>query len=144
MQVLRSLEHHSIAPVGLSIRVMLIGASSRSSILAERLAQLGGAIDAVQDLFAGLESVIEDPAGYGLCVIDCDAIGGLVAGRRAHSLLGDISLRVPVILVSGECEQQEFPQERGKPVVLRAAASSLSVRVGFEHALRDRFMIQFS
>ena len=143
MQVLRSLEQHSIAPVGLSIHVMLIGPAAQSSVLAERLSNLGGRIDAMQDLFTGLEAVIEDPAGCGLCVIDCDAVGGLEAGRRAHALLGTTALRVPVILVSSECTQQEFPQEPGKPVVLRALASSLSMRMGFEHALRDRLMLQF-
>jgi hypothetical protein len=143
MQILRPFDPHSIAPVGRSIRVMVIGVASRAALLAERLANLGGAIDAEQDLYTGLEAVIEDPAGYGLCVIECDAIGGLALGRRAYALMGDAALRVPVILVSGECKQQEFPQDRGKPVVLRGPASKLSMRMGFEHALRDRFPMQF-
>lgn len=143
MQILRSFEQHSVAPVGLSIRVMLISPAAQYSVLSERLAGLGARIDAVQDLFTGLEAVIEDPAGYGLCVIDCDAFGGIEAGRRAHALLGETALRVPVILISNDCAQQEFPQERGKPVVLRALATGLSMKMGFEHALRDRFMTQF-
>lgn len=144
MQILHAFDPQSIAPVGLSIRVMVIGVASRKAPLVERLASLGGAIDAEQDLFTGLEAVIEDPAGYGLCVIDCDAVGGLELGRKAQALMGDASLRVPVILVSSECSQQEFPQDRAKPVVLRGPASKLSMRMGYEHALRDRFLMQFS
>lgn len=144
MQVLRSFEPHNIAPVGLSIRVMLIGPASPVSTLAEKLASLGGRVDAAQDLFTGLEAVIEDPAGCGLLVIDCDEVGGLEAGRKAHALMGAIALRVPTILISSECTRHEFPQERGRPVVLRSGGSSLSIRMGFEHALRDRLMMQFS
>jgi hypothetical protein len=144
MQILHDFDPQFIAPVGLSIRVMVIGVASRNALLVERLASLGGAIDAERDLFTGLEAVIEDPAGYGLCVIDCDAVGGLELGRRAYALMGDASLRVPVILVSSECSHQEFPQDRSKPVVLRGPASKLSMRMGFEHALRDRFVMQFA
>lgn len=117
---------------------MLVTQSREGNVLPHRLAGLGGKIELADDLFVGLEAVIEDPAGYGLCVIDCDAIGGLDAGRRAHALLADVSRRVPVILLSQECTAQEFPEARGAAIVLRAPASGISLRVGFEHALRDR------
>ncbi|MGV8955645.1 MAG: hypothetical protein ACOH2M_31420 [Cypionkella sp.] len=144
MQVLRSFDRDTFAPVGLSIRAMVIGSASRETGLAERLAGLGSSVDAVADLFTGMEAVIEDPAGYGLCVIDCDQVGGLELGRRAYALMGNAAQRVPVILVSSECTTQEFPQDRFKPVVLRNPASKISMRMGFEHALRDRFLMQFS
>ncbi len=142
MQVIRSLEQHSAPPVGLGIRVMLVSQSEDGSPLPHRLAGLGGKVEMADDLFVGLEAVIEDPAGYGLCVIDCDAFGGLAAGRRAHALLIDVARRVPVILLSKDCTAQEFPEERGEAVVLRAPTSGLSLRVGFEHALRDRLALR--
>ena len=138
VQVIRSLEQHSASPVGLGIRVMLVTQNQDNSPLPHRLAGLGGKVEMADDLFVGLEALIEDPAGYGLCVIDCDAFGGLAAGRRAHALLVDVARRVPVILVSKECTAQEFPENRGDAVVLRAPTSGISLRVGFEHALRDR------
>ena len=144
MQVLRSIEQLYIAPVGLNIRVMMVSADHAGCGLYNRLAQLGGSIDANLDLFTGLEAVIDDPSGYGLLVVDCDHIGGLEAGRRAHMLLGEAVTRVPVILISSECKTQEFPEQRGKPVVLRGPATSLSMRMGFEHALRDRYPLRFS
>jgi hypothetical protein len=142
MQVIRSLEQHSASPVGLGIRVILVSQSLNSSPLPHRLAGLGGKVEMADDLFVGLEAVIEDPAGYGLCVIDCDAFGGLAAGRRAHELLTDVARRVPVILLSKDCAAQEFPEERGEAVVLRAPTSGISLRVGFEHALRDRLAMR--
>ncbi|MDO8982212.1 hypothetical protein [Cypionkella sp.] len=142
MQVIRSLEQHSASPVGLGIRVILVSQSLNSSPLPHRLAGLGGKVEIADDLFVGLEAVIEDPAGYGLCVIDCDAFGGLAAGRRAHELLTDVARRVPVILLSKDCAAQEFPEERGEAVVLRAPTSGISLRVGFEHALRDRLAMR--
>lgn len=142
MQVIRSLEQHSASPVGLGIRVILVSQSLNSSPLPHRLAGLGGKVEMADDLFVGLEAVIDDPAGYGLCVIDCDAFGGLAAGRRAHELLTDVARRVPVILLSKDCAAQEFPEERGEAVVLRAPTSGISLRVGFEHALRDRLAMR--
>lgn len=142
VQIIRSLEQHSASPVGLGIRVMLVAQSQDGSALPHRLAGLGGKVEMTDDLFVGLEAVIEDPAGYGLCVIDCDAFGGLAAGRRAHALLIDVARRVPVILLSKDCIAQEFPEERGEAVVLRAPTSGISLRVGFEHALRDRLAMR--
>ena len=142
MQIIRSLEQHSAAPVGLGVRVMLVVQMQDGNPLPHRLAGLGGKVEMADDLFVGLEAVIDDPAGYGLCVIDCDAFGGLAAGRRAHALLADVARRVPVILVSKDCTAQEFPEERGEAVVLRAPTSGISLRVGFEHALRDRLAMR--
>ncbi|MDB5663898.1 MAG: hypothetical protein JWS11_441 [Cypionkella sp.] len=118
---------------------MLVSDAAEGDVLPNRLAGMGGKVEIADDLFAGLGAVIDDPAGYGLCVIDCDVFGGLEAGRKAHALLVDVARRVPVILLSKDCSTQEFPEQRGKAVVLRAPASGIALRVGFEHALRDRF-----
>ncbi len=142
VQVIRSLEQHSASPVGFGVRVMLVTKDQDNTPLPHRLAGLGGKVEITDDLFVGLEALIEDPAGYGLCVIDCDSFGGLAAGRRAHALLIDVARRVPVILLSKDCTAQEFPEERGQAVVLRAPTSGISLRVGFEHALRDRLALR--
>jgi len=47
-----------------------------------------------------------------------------------------------VILVSRDCPNQVFPAERRAPIVLRAPLSAVSLRVGFEHALRDRLALR--
>jgi hypothetical protein len=84
--------------------------------------------------------MIDDPMGYGLFVMDCDALGGVEAGMRAAATLAAVQSRVPVILISREFSAQVFPQDRDAPVCLRAPMSAVSLRVGFEHALRDRLM----
>ena len=138
MHLVRSFEQSDVAQVGFGIRAILVTGLDQDNLIKRRLAGLGSLVEMTDDLYMGLESVLDDPAGYGLLVIDCDAVGGLDAGRRGFALLGETSRRMPVILVSSECSGQQFPQERSAPVVLRAPVSMVSMRVGFEHALRDR------
>lgn len=138
MLVVRSFEPQQTALVGYGIRIVLVAPEASDNALRSRLAGMGSTIEQKAELYEALESLIEDPYDYGLCVIDCDAIGGLEAGRRAVQLLSVASRRVPVILISSECKGQEFPIDHHAPVVLRAPASAVSMRVGFEHALRDR------
>ena len=138
MHLVRSFEQSDVAQVGFGIRALLVTGLDQDNLIKRRLAGLGSLVEMTDDLYMGLESVLNDPAGYGLLVIDCDAVGGLDAGRRGFALLGETSRRMPVILVSSECSGQQFPQERSAPVVLRAPVSMVSMRVGFEHALRDR------
>jgi hypothetical protein len=91
-------------------------------------------------MFTALSEVLDDPMGYGLFVIDCDStnVDGLEGGKRAVKIMAEVVGRVPVILVSKECKEQIFPEDRQKPTQLRAPLSAVSLRVGFEHALRDR------
>lgn len=142
MQLVRSFEHTHAAPVGFGIRALLVTGMMADNVIRHRLAGLGSVVEMTDDLFIGLEAVLEDPAGYGLLVIDCDSIGGIDAGRRAFAMLGEMSRRMPVILVSSECKDQMFPEDRSAPVTLRAPLSMVSMRVGFEHALRDRLSIR--
>lgn len=137
MQLVRGLEQEEAAPVGYGIHVMLVSASAGSAV-ARRLAGLGGQVERRDELFGALDAVMEAPRDYGLIVIDCDGLGGLAQGRRAVGLLGDIVRHVPVILVSGECVAQSFPEDRLRATELRVPLSAISMRVGFEHALRDR------
>jgi hypothetical protein len=97
-------------------------------------------VDQVEELFAALSELIDDPAGYGLFVVDCDSagVGGLEAAQKAVQMLGQVVQRVPVLLVSGEPRDHSFPLDRSSPTILRAPISAVSLKVGFEHALRER------
>lgn len=142
MQLVRSFDHSHAAQVGFGIRALLVSDGGPNNPIRHRLAGLGSLVEMTDELFVGLEAVLEDPAGYGLLVIDCDSIGGIDAGHRAFSMLGEMTRRVPVILVSVECKSQIFPEDRSAPVTLRAPLSMVSMRVGFEHALRERLAIR--
>lgn len=142
MQLVRSFEQSHAAQVGFGIRVLLVSSEASENPVQRRLAGLGSLVELTDDLFIGLEAAIEDPAGYGLLVIDCDMIGGIAAGRRAFAMLGETVRRLPVILISKDCQQQQFPEDRTSPVVLRAPLSAISMRVGFEHALRERLSVR--
>jgi hypothetical protein len=141
MQVVRSFEQEDAALVGFGIRVMLVTGQPDTGPITRRLAGLGGQVELSHELFEGLAAVIDDPAGYGLLVMDCDTIGGLEAGLRAFSMLGETARRLPVILISSDCAKQTFPEERNAPTLLRAPLSAVAARVGFEHALRDRLAV---
>jgi hypothetical protein len=144
MHIIRSMERDDIAPVGKAVRVLLLTSEGETGQMGRRLASLGGRVDVVDELFAALSELIDDPAGYGLFVVDCDSanVGGIEAAQRAMLMLGEVSQRIPVILVSTECRDQRFPADRAVPIVLRAPLSAVSLKVGFEHALRDRLMYQ--
>ncbi|MBI1171660.1 hypothetical protein GC209_09675 [bacterium] len=140
MQLLRTVAETEFSPVGFGIRVLLLTAESGGGAIGRGLAGLGSQIDVVDEVFTALSDILDDPIGYGLFVIDCESgnVGGLEGGRRAVQMMGDIIGRVPVILISKECGTQSFPEDRMKPTQLRAPLSVISLRVGFEHALRER------
>lgn len=137
MHTFRVHEQESAGLVGWGVRVLLL-ASGDDGVLASRIAGFGGRVDVETELYAGLSAVIDDPAGWSLFVVDCDAFGGLEAVRRATSMLGAASERLSILLISSECERQIFPEDRHSPIILRGPVSPVSLRVGFEHALRDR------
>ncbi len=142
MQLIRSFEHEGIAPVGLGTRVLLVTMDGSDGVLTRRLAGLGGQVESIGELFTGLSMLIDDPFGYGLFVVECDAFGGLDPVRRSCMAIGQLAARIPVILVSQDCVTQMFPMDRHAPVLLRAPVSAVSLRVGFEHALRDRLALR--
>jgi len=142
MQLVRSFEQDNAALVGWGVRVMLLTSEGADGATARRLAGLGGLVETASEMFAALGALIDDPAGYGLFVVDCDTFGGVEGGHKAFAMLGDVVSRVPVILVSRICPQQTFPDDRRSPTLLRAPLSAVSLRVGFEHALRDRLAVR--
>ena len=141
MQMFRPMDHEA-ALVGWGVRVLMLAqaGSPGAEAATRRLAGFGGRVETQEELFAALEALIDDPSGYGLFVMDCDAFGGLSAGRKAFTLLRGAHAQLPVILISRECVTQSFPEDRSEPILLRSPLSAVSMRVGFEHALRDRLL----
>lgn len=139
MQYIRDFDSKAAQPVAWGVRILVL-ARGADDPLVPRVSALGGPVEVETELYAALSAIIDDPAGYGLLVMDADAHGGAEAAGRAVKTLAAVNARVPVILVSKEHERQVFPQSRAEPVCLRAPLSSVSLRVGFEHALRDRLM----
>jgi hypothetical protein len=134
------------AIVSWGVRVLLLAADDSveagpvQNQIAAPIARLGGVIETEKDAFAALETLIMDCTGFGLFVINCDHVGGLEASRKLVSLMHKGGVTIPVILVSTECRTSEFPSDSHAPVVLRAPLSSVAIRVGFEHAMRDRLV----
>ena len=142
MQMFRTTGRGEPVLVGSGVRVLLLSSDADGGPIANLLAGMGCQVDVVDELFYAMSEVIDDPAGHALFVVDCDSVGvgGLAEAQRAVQMLGVAQTRVPVILVSRECCQQRFPDERMHPTVLRAPVSAVSLKMGFEHALRDRLM----
>jgi hypothetical protein len=139
MQHVRVIKNEGALPVGRAVRVLLL-ADGSDHMAEDRLMGLGGVVDTETEMYSALAAMIDDPQGYGLFVMETDAFGGVEAGLRAFSMLRASDVRVPVILVGRDCGKQIFPEERSAPILLRAPLSMVSLRVGFEHALHDRFI----
>lgn len=139
MQVFRPVDYVPATLVGRGLRVMLTGANENSAV-ADKLARLGGAVEAEPEAFMALSMVMDDPNGYSLFVIDADGLGGNDEAQRICGLLKGAFPRLPVIIVGGCDGKQSFPEDVEDPVRLRAPVSAVSLRVGFEHALRDRML----
>lgn len=142
MNLFRKIDTAEASVVGFGVRTVLISVEGIGSAAVSKLAGLGSILECRDELYSGLELVMDDPADYGLVVIDCDGLGGLAAGKRAHAMLKVTDRCIPVVLLSNECQDQVFPSSRYEPVVLRKPLSAVSLRVGFEHALRERLMLQ--
>ena len=101
-------------------------------------------MDIADELFAALSEVIDNPAGYALFLVDCDAdgVGGLEAAQREVQMLGDAMAHVPLLLVSRDCRKQRFAAERNQPTVLPAPLSAAALKMGFEHPPRERLLFQ--
>ena len=140
MQVFRQIDPEFTALVGFGVRVMLLAPEESTGHVADRIAGFGGMIETETELFGAIESLIGDATGFGLFVMECDSYGGIEAGRRAIALLNKGQAHLPAILISRDCKEQIFPEDGNAPILLRAPLSAVSLRVGFEHALRDRLV----
>ena len=85
MQIIRTIERNDTAPVGWGVRVLLLSTEGVHGPMARQLASLGCKVGVVDELFAALSEVIDDPAGYAVFVVDCDSdgVGGFEAAQRA-------------------------------------------------------------
>jgi hypothetical protein len=132
---------HPVDRVGEGVRVLLLsgtGTPGRDALIA-RLRATGAEVEPAEELYSVLGDLMDDASEYGLFVMDCDAFGGVDAGRRAAALLGQMKRPLPVILLSGECTEQHFPDDWRDPAVLRLPVSSVALRVGMEQLLHHRF-----
>ena len=144
MQLFRTFDRDDAALVGWGVRVLLLepNGGTGGARIAERLQGFGGLIEAEHDAFSALEALQADATGFGLFVMECDPYGGLGAGRRVMSMIGLAAERTRCILISREVTVQIFPEEPDQAILLRSPLSAVSLRVGFEHALRERRVYQ--
>lgn len=139
MQYSHEFDADTSLTVGLSVRSLLLTADPDDP-LQHRMPGISGPVDLLGEYYTALSAVIDDPQGYGLFVIQCDGLGGLDMGEHAVRTLAAAGLRLPVVLISRDQPQHDFPQEPGQPVRLRGPVSAIGLRVGLEHALRDRLL----
>ena len=142
MEIVRSLDHENASPVGWAARAILVGAEG-SDLTERRLAGVGVQVERTSDIYTAMSTVMDDPGLENKLPLGAQRRGGVAEVRRTVKLMGETMLRVPVILVSAECGTQVFALERHEPTVLRAPLSAVSMRVGFEHVMRDRMQPRF-
>lgn len=121
----------------LGVRVMLLSDTSGGRT-ASRLADFGSLVDVTDDLDEAVATILEDPFGYDLFVMDCDGFGGVAGAERAISALIAGAARMRVMLISGEFDVPAYPLGRRTAVCLPQDVSDASFRIGFDHVLRDR------
>lgn len=140
MQTFIQTGRQRVQPHTLGVRVMLLTdeADGRTS---KRLADYGSVVDAADDLKEAVATILDDPFGYDLFVMDCDGFGGISGAEQAISTLiaGDAKMRV--ILVSREFDVPAYPLGRRTAVCLPEDVSDASFRIGFDHVLRDRAVL---
>lgn len=105
---------------------------------AQRLTGYGSLVEIEDQPGAALAAVLDDPLGFDLFVMDCDAFGGIEAAERAIATLIANHAKMRVMLVSREFDAPAYPLGRRTAVCLPDPASDESFRVGFVHVLRDR------
>jgi hypothetical protein len=110
---------------------------------ARRLSGYGSLVETEGQLARALTAVLDDPLGFDLFVMDCDAFGGIAAGERAIATLIANDARMRVMLVSQEFDEPAYPLGRRTAVCLPARTSEESFRRGFVHVLRDRAAVTF-
>jgi hypothetical protein len=137
MQLIHAFPHPGFL-AGHGIRVLLL--SGQPQELCRRFEALGALVESRDELYTALSDILDDPQGTGLFVVDCDTFApdGVGTARKALHLISETGRHIPVILMSRHFTRQSFPEDRFQPVELRAPLSAVSLKVGFEHALRHR------
>jgi hypothetical protein len=119
------------------VRVMLLTDHSAGRT-GRRLAALGSVIDIADDLGDAVSTILDDPFGYDLFVMDCDGFGGISGAEQAISTLIAGAAKMRVMLVSREFDVPAYPLGRRTAVCLPEDVSDTSFQIGFDHVLRDR------
>ncbi|MBA3908278.1 MAG: hypothetical protein C0524_00035 [Rhodobacter sp.] len=107
-------------------------------LTSRRLATYGSLVDVEDEVYTALSAILDDPMGYDLFVMDCDAFGGIAAAERAIATLIAAEAKMRVMLVSQEFEIPAYPMGLRTAVCLPDHVSETGFRRGFEHVLRDR------
>jgi hypothetical protein len=121
----------------LGVRVMLL-TDATDGRTKRRLSDFGSLVDVSNVLEEAIASILDDPMGYDLFVMDCDAFGGITGAEQAISSLIAGAARMRVMLVSREFDVPAYPLGRRSAVCLPEDVSDASFRIGFDHVLRDR------
>jgi hypothetical protein len=123
------------------VRVMLL-AERAEGVTAQRLADYGSLVDTETEFYAALSAILDDPMGYDLFVMECDAFGGVEAAERAIATLIAAEAKMRVILISQEFDAPAYPMGRRAAVSLPDSVAEASFRIGFDHVLRDRVALR--
>ncbi len=122
MQIIARPDRQRISRQSMGVRVMLLTDRPEGQT-ALRLATYGSLVEIEDEFFAALSRILDDPMGYDLFVMDCDAFGGIDAAERAVAALIAADARM---------------LGRRSAVCLPDAVSEAGFRQGFDHVLRDR------
>lgn len=137
MQTFPGIEGAGIFPQASGVRVMLLTDRPEGES-AQRLAGYGSLVEIEGDLAPALAAVLDDPLGYDLFVMDCDAFGGMAGAHRAVSALVAAEARMRVMLISRDFDVPAYPMGRRTAVCLPDPVSEAGFRRGYDHVLRDR------
>lgn len=143
MRTIASYESVQFSSRAYGVRVMLLS-NDGEGLSARRLVEYGSLVDCKNELYAALASVIDDPMGYDLFVMDCDDFGGIEAAERAVATLIAAEARMRIILVSREFDAPVYPMGLRTAVCLPSSGSDHSFRFGLDHVLRDRRVMLLS
>lgn len=120
------------------IRVLLL-TDEQDDRLEAQLLRLGAQVDIETEFFTAVDAILSDSTGFGLFVVNCDAFGGLAAGRKALSMIGARRPSTHVMLISEDCAAPTLPTDT-EPMLLCAPVPDAVLRRGLEHVLRDRLV----
>lgn len=137
MQTLIQANRQRAARHTLGVRVMLLSRHA-DGVTGQRLAGYGSMVDVCDDLQTAVATVLDDPLGYDLFVMDCDGFGGVAGAEEAIAALIAGGARMRLMLVSAEFDVPVYPLGRRTAVCLPEDVAEESFRIGFDHVLRDR------
>lgn len=137
MQILTRRDHPPASHPSNGVRVMLLTDRPQGNA-ARRLASYGTLVETEDELYAALSTILDDPMGYDLFVMECDSFGGIGAAERAVAALIAADARMRVMLVSKDFDGPAYPLGRRSAVCLPDGVPEAGFRRGFDHALRDR------